>query len=188
MTLTPTLTSPSDLLCKLAREQYRAFHSEHLIHKADHLYNFCITALAIKGFVLEHLKITDTSKKQAYYTTWAKVPELVAATEIANSSKHLTLRDGKQRQKHAQTKSVKASSSSVVDVYIDKNGDLHTIKKDNVPDYNIELENGTILQVWEFTIAVLHYWENYFKNNSIPYYKQKEDEYFGVVDNIEQSR
>lgn len=185
MTLTPTLRSPSDILCKLAREQYRAFHAMHPIHKADHLYNFCITALAIKDFILEYLKIADNSKREEYYVEWAKVPVIVAATKIANTSKHFVLRKRKNRIRPIKTKSVKASSSSVVDIYIDKEDKLHNIKRDNVADYDIELDDGTILQVWEFTTAVLQYWEKYYKRKSIFYQKQAKEEYFGVVDSID---
>ncbi len=51
--LTPTLGSPSDLLNKLDRELWRAFHHRHLSHKADHFYNFCVTALALKDHFFE---------------------------------------------------------------------------------------------------------------------------------------
>ena len=180
MTLTPTIASPSDLLCKLKREQYRAFHAPHPVHKADHLYNFCVTALAIKDYIFEYFRITDPSRKAPYYDVWAKIPELVAATEIANSSKHLVLRDNKQNLKFPKTKSVVNARSTVVDVYIDKNNNLHTIKNE-VADYEIVLEDGKILQLWEFTNAILRYWQDYFKKNLIPYQKQTEDEYFGNV-------
>ena len=180
MTLTPTIASPSDLLCKLAREQYRAFHEPHPVHKADHLYNFCVTALAIKDYIFEYFGITDHSPKAPYYDVWTKIPELVAATEIANSSKHLVLRDKKQNLKSPKTKSVVNARSTVVDVYIDKNTNIHTMKN-VVADYEIVLEDGKILQLWEFTNAILHYWQDYFKNNLIPYQKQTEDEYFGNV-------
>jgi len=53
--------------------------------------------------------------------------------------------------------------------------------KNEVEDYEIVLEDGKILQLWEFTNAILHYWQDYFKNNRIPYQKQTEDEYFGNV-------
>lgn len=181
MALTPTLMSPSDLLCKLAREQYRAFHAQHPAHKADHLYNFCITALAIKDFIFEQLGITNRSHKQPYHDEWAKVRELVAATEIANTSKHLVLRDNKQNPKLPKTKSVKHTTSSVVDVYLDKVGNLHKVLRENVPDYEIELEDGTTLQLWQFTNAVIRYWEIYFRSNSIPYNRQSEDEYYGNI-------
>ncbi len=180
MTLTPTISSPSDLLCKLARERYRAFHASHPVHKADHLYNFCVTALAIKDFIFEHLGITERSQKAPYYDVWNKVPELVAATEKANFSKHLVLRDKNQNLKSPRTKSVINAQSTVVDVYIDKNNNLNTMKNE-VEDYEIVLEGGKILQLWEFTNAILHYWQGYFKNNKIPYQKQTEDEYFGNV-------
>ncbi|MCX5727182.1 MAG: hypothetical protein NT030_08515 [Candidatus Saganbacteria bacterium] len=100
MPLAPTLKTPSDLLNKLAREQYRAFHSRHLLHKADHLYNYCVTASAMRDYIFEYFGITEKKLKEPFEKEWAKSIELVAAIEIANKSKHFILRDpsGKPRK------------------------------------------------------------------------------------------
>ena len=94
-TLTPTLGSLSDLFGKLEREFRRAFHHRNFTHKADHLYNFCVTAHAMKDHFFEAKNVTAMSEKQSYNKTWNEFPELVAASEIANSAKHFVLRESR---------------------------------------------------------------------------------------------
>lgn len=134
----------------MERERYRAFHSRHPLHKADHLYNFCITSHAIKDFIFEYFKITDMDKKQLHHDVWNLVSELVAASEIANSSKHLVLRDNKKQKRIPKTKKVKNSQTSMVDVYIDETDNLHLRRRDNCPDYEIILMDETALQLHTF--------------------------------------
>lgn len=178
MSLTPTLATPSDVLCKLHREQYRTFHSKHLTHKADHLYNFCITALAVKDFIFEYFHIVDDKEKQSYYDEWNKSPELIAATEIANTSKHCVLRDKNKKIRGAKTRAINKSTSEVINVYENREGKIFTEKKDKL-DYEIQLENGNTLKAWEFTMSVVDYWQKYFQKHSIPSQKQTDAELYG---------
>lgn len=87
------LSSPISLFRKLERESYRAFHATAPLHKADHFFNFCVTASSMRDYVLEHLTVQSAAQRQTHYDAWARVPALVTATEIANLSKHFTLRD-----------------------------------------------------------------------------------------------
>ncbi|MDR3099428.1 MAG: hypothetical protein LBV73_20455, partial [Paraburkholderia sp.] len=92
MTLTPSLNSPEALYGKLERESYRAFHCRDPIHKADHFFNFCITAHAMRDYVLERLGKIQKDEQQPFIDEWNKCPLLVAAGEIANTAKHFQLR------------------------------------------------------------------------------------------------
>src|SRR5436309_448515 len=93
MALTARIDSPLALYRKLERESYRAFHAPTPLHKADHFFNFCVTAASMRDYTLEHLKKTTPAQKRPYYANWSGVPALVAAAEIANSTKHFVLRD-----------------------------------------------------------------------------------------------
>jgi hypothetical protein len=93
MPFTARLTSPLALYRKLERESYRAFHAKTPLHKADHFFNFCVTAASMRDYTLEHLNKVTQAQRSPYYAAWAKIPMLVAAAEIANSSKHFVLRD-----------------------------------------------------------------------------------------------
>ena len=75
--LTPTLKNPEDLLKKLAREQYRVLHSRSHLHKADHLYNFCTTSLAVRDFMFLTLAY-DKDKKKKFNDSWYQNAELAA--------------------------------------------------------------------------------------------------------------
>lgn len=120
--LTPTLSSPSDLLNKLEREFWRALHHKHHLHKSDHFYNFCVTSNALKDYFFEWKKILPTNagaeQKKSFYEVWNTVPELVAATEIANTMKHFVLRDRQGNPKMSQARVVRKARSTVVHVFL----------------------------------------------------------------------
>lgn len=156
--LTPTLKDPIDLLHKLERERYRAFHSQNPLHKADHLYNFCVTALSARDYLFESLGWNDSQKEQ-FSKTWNQKAVCVACSEIANSSKHCYIRDRKtQCIKNPKTKSVTSGVSSIVDIYEARDGSLHTEQKDDNPDFDIVLADGSIVQVYEFTESIIRFW------------------------------
>jgi hypothetical protein len=88
MSLSASLKSPVSLFWKLERESYRAYHARTPLQKADHFYNFCVTASSMRDYMLEHLGKVLPRDQQPYYTAWNSVPALEAAAEIANSAKH----------------------------------------------------------------------------------------------------
>ena len=55
MVLAPTLSSVEALYRKLERELYRAYHHRDATHKADHFFNFCVTAHSMRDYFLERL-------------------------------------------------------------------------------------------------------------------------------------
>jgi len=173
MSLTPTLNNPIAVLHKLAREQHRAFHAEHLIHKADHLYNFCVTALSLKDCFLWYKQIGD---KQKHYDQWAEFEPLIVATEIANTSKHFKL------NKISRTKSISSIKTVVQEDYIDSSGKVHTVKRNNYPNYEIKLGCGKKYNLFDFTDAVFNYWVDYMQPYDIEYKRQSEEEFFGVIE------
>ncbi len=163
MALTPTLKSVEDLFGKLEREAYRACHAEKEIHKVDHFYNFCVTAHAMKDYFFEHKEIED---KERYRRKWNEDECLLAATEIANTSKHLMLRDqGTGEPKEVKTKTVEPTKSDFVDIYIGEDG----LREEFVTrsDLMIILENGGEFSLHEFTDHVRDYWATFLRFESI---------------------
>ena len=77
--LTPTLKQPSDLFNKLRREQHRAFHAQHPTHVADHLYNFCVTTLALRDHVFQALEL-DNKAQAGFHQLWNASPVRVASS------------------------------------------------------------------------------------------------------------
>ena len=97
----PTLKSIEDLFGKLEREAHRAWRAdkeigvEQAISQTDHFYNFCVTAHAMKDYFFEAREIVEDADKQSYREEWNEDKILLAATKIANASKHFRLRDRK---------------------------------------------------------------------------------------------
>jgi uncharacterized protein YlzI (FlbEa/FlbD family) len=170
--LNPNLSGPLLVLHKLEREMYRAFHHQNYVHKSDHLYNFCITALSLKDYVLHFLRAETKVEKEARYGEWAKTQCLLAATEIANTAKHCVLSKIPKTQELGKTK------SSVIDVYVDGEGNLKSVES-NVPDYKVTLGSGKEIYLYEFTNEIIEYWKEYLTNIGIEYVSQDEDVFFG---------
>lgn len=167
MALSPTLASVEALYRKMERELYRAFHHRDRIHKADHFANFCNTAHAMRDYVLERLgKISDTDR-QPYHDMWVKEPLIVAAGEIANSTKHFVLRDRKTRAvRQPKTKQVRLGRSNFADVYVSADGRAVVVRQ-SAPDIFVVLSDNSRHELYGFMTAILKYWEAYLKANGI---------------------
>lgn len=167
MSLTSSLSSPSALYRKLERESYHAFHAVSPVHKSDHFFNFCVTAHSMRDFCLEYLgKVKDIDKKP-FHDQWNKEPILVAAGEVANSSKHFVLRARKTKAiKVPSTKGVRIGRAKYMNVYQRSDGQFHlepTIRA----EVRIELSDGTVLPLYSFTNTVLEYWRDFLINMGI---------------------
>lgn len=182
--LTPYLSNPLEVMHKMEREAYRAFHQRHIIHKSDHFYNFCITALSMKDSILKHLGEKTKSEKGPYYIEWSSQPCLMAASEIANTAKHMLLEKVKKTGVieivEPKTKEVIASSICVANYYEDDEGNIFKDIDDNFPDYKVILESGNELSLHEFTENVMDYWRDYLSRLGIAYKKQDQKVYFGI--------
>lgn len=171
--LNPNLAEPLQVLHKLEREMHRAFHHQNYAHKADHFFNFCITALSLKDFVLKYLNITSEQEKTTYYGAWSSVSCLQAASEIANTVKHCRL-------KHApRTQTVELSKSVVVNMLLNDSGSDFKQIDQVIPDYKVTLSDGRELHVYEFSRNVIDYWKGYLQSLGITYKPQDEHTFFG---------
>lgn len=151
---------------------HRAFHHRNYVHKADHFYNFCITAHSLKDAFLRHLRITGEHEKQSKHIEWNKHPLVKAATEIANTAKHFEL------QKPATTKAVAPTRSTVVEVLIAESGEVKNVPI-AVPDYKVVLPDQTEVPIYEFTRGIIDFWHAYLESNGITYKPQDEHTFFG---------
>jgi hypothetical protein len=163
MPLTARLTSPLALYRKLEREAYRAFHAKTPLHKADHFFNFCVTAASMRDYTLEHLGKLLRSQQQPYYQQWANEPTLVAAAEIANSAKHFVLRDKSTGVlKPAKTRTMRLKKSAFVEIYAESGGNGLGVKVERT-EVSITLSDGKVVELYAFTEEVLKYWKAFLK-------------------------
>ena len=161
MPLTARLTSPLALYSKLERESYRAFHAKTPLHKADHFFNFCVTAASMRDYTLEHLNKVSQGQQKPYYDVWAKIPTLVAAAEIANSSKHFVLRDRSTgRPRSVKTRAVRMRKASFVDIYTNAAGDIKAVRAERT-EVSVTLSDGKVLELYGFTHEILKYWKSF---------------------------
>jgi hypothetical protein len=168
LTLTPTLGSIEDLFRKLERERYRAYHHKDRLHKADHFVNFCITAHAMRDHFLERIGRTTSADKQPFHDLWAREPCLVAAQEVANSTKHFTLRDARTGVLRApKTKRVRFKTSTFEDMYVDADGNLTHMIQRRGPDMLVVLSDNTRYELYGFMGEVLRYWRAFLLANGI---------------------
>jgi hypothetical protein len=93
MALTPALNSCSELYLKMERESVRLFHAPNPKAKADHLYNFSVTAHSFRDYFLNENGIYGQEKDEKH-SAWNRNAAVLATKEIANATKHLTLRPG----------------------------------------------------------------------------------------------
>jgi len=166
MSLNPILDSPVALFHKLEREQYRAYHERNAIHKADHFFNFCVTAHSMQDYFLESLKKVAQVDRQPHFDTWKQEPLLVAVKEIANSSKHFVLREHDGTPKSIATKRVRRRKDQFMDLYSDASGRIHALPV-TAPYISVTLSDGSKHALHIFTTDVLNYWRKYLAEYGI---------------------
>jgi hypothetical protein len=163
--LTPGLNTVEALFHKLEREAYRAYHSVDLVHKLDHFFNFCVTAHSLRDFFFESKGLNTAAAKDPYHQRWNADPALVAAADIANSSKHCTLRlrDGSPRM--PATKRTRSKVSRFVDIYTGK-GRVVAIPISG-PDIEVTLSDGSCLALDSFAPRVIREWQSFLASEGI---------------------
>ncbi len=140
----------------MRRESRRAYHANNDGEKADHFYNFCVTAHSMKDFFFEEMNITSETDKLPYRTKWNEDSLLIAASEIANTSKHLVLRKSTRNEiQQAKTKGVVQGEGSFVRLYTTNGG----IKEElvSLPELFVVLDEDFV-PLFEFVDHVQQYW------------------------------
>jgi hypothetical protein len=157
--LTPRLDSVEALFRKLEREGYRAFHHPDSTHKADHFYNFCVTAQSLREYLLERIGKVLPKERQPCDIRWSRNHVLVAVAEIANTAKHFRLRDRKKMLRVSKTRQVRHGRTTMAQVFLNSEGQLVVRKRTNVPTYYVEVDEGQTFELFEFIDVVINYWK-----------------------------
>lgn len=159
MAITPTLATVEALFRKLERESYRAYHAHGKIHKADHFFNFCVTAHSMRDYLLEHLGKTSSQEKSPFQREWDANPLLLTVSEIANSSKHFRLGDFKTKlPKQIKTRRVTLRKSKFLDIYINPESGAEVIERVG-NDIAVTLSDGRRFELYTLTDEILNYWK-----------------------------
>ena len=167
MILVPTLASVEALYRKLERESYRAFHSRSAIHKADHFFNFCVTAHSMRDYFLERVGKVRGSDRDPFEAQWRAEPLLVAAAEIANSTKHFMLRErGTGLPRKPSTRHVRLKKNLFVDIYTNEHGEIKAVPV-AAPDIATTVSDGRGYDLYEYTGEVLSYWRSFLASYGI---------------------
>lgn len=166
--LTPHLGTIDQVFQKVLRERHRTWRARDSIHKADHFYNFCITAYSLRDCFFEHKgwggdrenQQKHCAERQAHHTEWNLDEAQRAVQEIANSAKHFSL------YKPPQTKATKATTGAAVDVYV-QGGELSCVEV-AIPDFLVTMASGEQHHLWELMSEVTEYWRQFLTDAGIP--------------------
>lgn len=170
--LTPTLTTIAHVFQKMERESYRMFHAENPVNKADHLYNFCVTGHSLRDhfFLAKQIRKVD---QPAFHESWNLSPEVRAVADIANTAKHLQL----DRQP-PKTKSTTPTRSPIVKIF--DNGSRLTSVHDDMPDFEITLQDGSKVLTYDFVKEVARYWHLFLTAHGFQIERQSDEDLWGV--------
>ena len=159
--LTPHLGTIDQVYQKVLRERYRTWHAKDCVHKADHFYNFCITAHSLRDYFFAHKGWPEgDERRNEHHVRWSSDEVLRAVQEIANSAKHFGLR------KPPQTEAMEETTDTAVDVYLD-GGELTCVPV-VIPDLVVTMASGKEYGLWEMMSEVSEYWQEFLTNNDIP--------------------
>ena len=159
-TLTPHLGTIDQVYQKVLREHHRALHSMDSIHKADHFYNFCITAHSLRDYFVKHKGWGRDGRGDEQYAEWNANEVLRAVKDIANSAKHFILRE------QPETRATEEATGAGVEVY-DAGGELSCVKV-VIPDFVVTMASGEKYHLWEIMSDVIEYWRQFLTETGIP--------------------
>jgi hypothetical protein len=150
MALTPTITTALDVFHKLIREEGRAIRAQDITERADALYNFCTSSLAMRDFILHDQGIPD-SGRQPYYQVWKANSFISGCWDIGNASKHVT-------PERVPKTDVTDGSDHLVETYLNQEtGELHHQLR-TTDSYQITLEGIGTLTLLDFMLNVVEFW------------------------------
>lgn len=174
MSLITGLNEPFDLLLKLIREGNRINMQSDSDDLVDHLFNFSVTAHSLRDWSIKYLNVTDPKEKEKLHKEWNKMACLVAAKNIANSSKHFGI-----KPKDSKVTGVLSGTREVVELFglvdsvdimsgiEDGNGITEPSIK-NIPSFLITFTSFPDLDLWDFVEKTIDYWAQFFDQHDIP--------------------
>lgn len=156
---------PGDLLKKLEREAARLFDAASSSQKesmCDHFFNFCVTAHAIRDWVINSEGLTN---KQSFHDRCNKSQELAACRDIANANKHFEL----EEKRNSVARGTVVSRSSVLDVFEDANGRVFASEPRETIELSVVIDGRLPQESSQFSRLVINAWEEIFKEYGISF-------------------
>jgi hypothetical protein len=152
-------SKPFDIYRKLLREARRTWLSKDHTEASDHLFNFCVTCVSLRDWVIKHLNM-DRTQKDSYRKEWRSIGYFGACADIANSAKHFGLDYGKT----SSVKNINANTEQMI--AIGPGGVVLPSIKSEKPFFKIYIDSN------EVDLLVLLYtsckdWENQLKSRAI---------------------
>lgn len=121
----------------------------------------------MRDHFFEHIGKIAQADQQPYNDQWAKEPLLVAAQEIANSTKHFALRNIRTRAlRPPKTRRVRFGTSTFADVYVSGDGRTMVVPRRGL-DIFVVLSDNTRHELYSFMSAILSYWRDFLRKNGI---------------------
>lgn len=174
MSFLAEFSEPSDLLLKLLREASRITFSRDTEDRADFVFNFSITAHALRDWCIKKQSISGEADKKEVHQEWNKHDCLVIARDIANSTKHFGI-----NRYTPQVNGVEQSTESYITLPLDSsleanikhlrdNPDSRRAIEQQKPSYIISLEGDKQVTLSDYLLRTISYWMTYFDVHGIP--------------------
>lgn len=156
--LLPTLGTTQELFWKVEREFRRTVHAPNLVHKADHFYNFCVTAHALRQYFLKETDEWKTESGKKRESQWNQLDALCIIRDVANLTKHWRLDIPPPGGREVDR--VRSDTSGMVDAYVTLDGRL-VLDQREVPTLVVRTESGGKHEVVKLAYDVVNYWREF---------------------------
>lgn len=157
----PTYGSPEDLLSKLFREARRTWLADQGINASDHFFNFCVTCLSLRDWVLKYLQLNN-SDKDLYLKQWKANSYFSVCADIANDLKHF----GLDRDRKTNISEVAEHQQELVALGMD--GKVLEGFNTEKTCFKIQLDNGKEFDLFQMLLFTCKGWEELFEKYSVP--------------------
>lgn len=134
----------------------------------------------MKEHFFEWKGVAPGARREPYYDAWNRIPELSAASEIANAAKHAVLREPRSGvTKRPRTSRIRPSTSGVANVYIDEPGNVKIVNNPRAPSITVEFEGGQRFSLYQFMDTIVKYWHDYLSQHGVPLQRQQARTLYG---------
>lgn len=127
------------------------------------LFNFCVSAHALRDWVIKYLNLDDAGEHELHERLNSSLC-LQLVRDIANSTKHF----GLETKRKSFSSGVQESTVEYVNLSscngVENNADTYERKS-----FRIVLSDGSFVELHDFVLGVYREWLSFFKDNDIPY-------------------
>ncbi|GAB2199482.1 hypothetical protein [Sessilibacter sp. MAH4] len=162
MTILYEYKVPKDLLAKLVRDGRKAhLHSKNAEEFCDNLFNFCITAHALRDWCIKSLNLSGTAKED-FHNRCNASNYLQYCRDIANTTKHFSL-DGDRTSSVTGTTQ---HSAEVVSVTV--SGEVIEGSASLSQSALVHVTDGNPVEAFRVLIGTVQEWNRIFTEYGIP--------------------